>query len=252
MSKNFELLQKVEQEREAEQRKSGDQTSAYGNNESWSARPFPDTGLAQASRDQLVRLVQNLFLMPGGAKSVVFSGVERGTGATWVASNVAQILATQGTGSVCLVDANLRAPALHDFFGVQNHYGLADAVMDPAPLTTFLKQMSPPNLWLLTCGSSEKREEARISTESLRTRIKQLCSEFDYVIVDTPALNVYSDAVTLAAVTDGLAVVLKANSSRRETAQRVLRDLKTSNVRLLGAILNQRQFPIPEKLYHKL
>jgi len=253
MSKNFELLQKVEQEREAEMRKSGGQSTVeYAGDGAWSARPFPELGLAQASRDQLVRLTQNLFLMPGASKAVVFSGVERGTGATWVASNVAQLLASQGSGSVCLVDANLRSPALHDLFGIPNHHGLADAVMDSAPLTTFLKQMSPPNLWLLTCGSTEKREEARLSSENLRVRIKQLCNEFDFVVIDTPALNLYSDAVALATVTDGLAVVLKANSSRRETAQRVLRDLKTSNVKLLGAVLNQRQFPIPEKLYHKL
>jgi Mrp family chromosome partitioning ATPase len=46
--------------------------------------------------------------------------------------------------------------------------------------------------------------------------------------------------------------MLKANSSRRDTARKAMQELQTGNVRALGAVLNQRTFPIPEALYKRL
>jgi Mrp family chromosome partitioning ATPase len=65
-------------------------------------------------------------------------------------------------------------------------------------------------------------------------------------------MNLFNDAVRLASVGDGIALVLKANTSRRETAQRVVREARAANVRVLGAVLNQRTFPVPESIYKRL
>jgi len=56
----------------------------------------------------------------------------------------------------------------------------------------------------------------------------------------------------MGASTDGLVLVLKANSSRRETARGAIHDLRTAKVRVLGAVLNQRTFPIPQSIYDRL
>jgi len=47
-------------------------------------------------------------------------------------------------------------------------------------------------------------------------------------------------------------LVLKANSSRREAARKAVQDLQNAGARILGAILNQRTFPIPQAIYTKL
>ena len=80
----------------------------------------------------------------------------------------------------------------------------------------------------------------------------ELRSEFDYVLIDTPAISSSNDATVLGAVTDGLVLVLKANSSRRESARGAMHDLRAAKVRVLGAVLNQRTFPIPQSIYDKL
>jgi len=259
MSRNFELLQKAAEERE--QQVSGTAPAAAA------AAPMPmewveegdgmDTGCVPPSpeghsREELTKLVQRLFLMPDSARSVVFSSVERGAGCTWLATQVARALAGQGRNRVCLVDANLRHPAVHDVFGVANHNGLSDAVADVAPLQNYLRKSAVPNLWLLTCGSPEKAERALGASEHMLEHIRQLRQRFDYVIVDAAPMNLYSDAVRLGNAADGIALVLKANSSRREIAQRMLQEARNANVRILGAVLNQRTFPIPEKLYKRL
>ncbi len=208
-------------------------------------------GLQEQAREQMTRLIQRLFVGPDGSKSVVFSGVERNSGCTWLIAHAAELLAVQRRGSVCLVDANLRFPALHKLFAISNHHGFTDAVVEPAPLCNFVQRLSTANLWFLSCGSPDKTEGALLS-EGLLSRLAQLRAEFDFVLIDSPALNLYTDAVRLGSACDGLTLVLKANSTRRETAHRVLQDIKGANVRLLGAVLNRRTFPLPEVLYSRL
>jgi len=72
------------------------------------------------------------------------------------------------------------------------------------------------------------------------------------VLIDTPGMNVSNDAAGLAAGCDGVVLVLKANASRREPSRKLVDDLRTAKVQVLGAVLNQRTFPIPESIYKKL
>jgi len=74
---------------------------------------------------------------------------------------------------------------------------------------------------------------------------------FDYVLVDSSAMSSANDAISLGAAADGVILVLKANSSRKETARNAVRDFQAANVRVLGAVLNQRTFPIPDSIYNK-
>ncbi|HLK33627.1 MAG TPA: CpsD/CapB family tyrosine-protein kinase [Terriglobales bacterium] len=258
MSRNFEVLQKLELEREKEEQ----QRAASGSVRmaaAVTAPPLQDSAagsvlltMENPSRDQLTNLTQRLFLAAGGPRVVIFSGLQREVGCSWVAGRTAQLLASQVGASVCLVDANFRFPTLHDSFSIPNHHGLADAVFDASPVRTFVRQIASPNLWLLSCGSPEKLSQATAASEVLRTRLNQVRGEFDYVIIDTPPLNQYSDAMSLASAADGIVLVVKANTSRRDAAQKVMRDAKVANLRILGAVLNQRTYPVPQAIYDRL
>jgi Mrp family chromosome partitioning ATPase len=80
----------------------------------------------------------------------------------------------------------------------------------------------------------------------------ELREKFDYVLIDAPPISSYVDAVLLGQIADGVILVVEANSTRRETARMVKETFEGANVKLLGAILNNRTFPIPEALYRKL
>jgi protein-tyrosine kinase len=262
MSKNFELLNqlgvgivnRVDQGQEAS-RQSAVDDAGNGRAEQQEAELSLRTLDLQSNalvRQQIAQLIQKLFLPAGGPRAVVFSGLERGAGCSWIAARVASFLASQINGSVCLVDANLRYPAQHDIFGISNHHGFSDALGSSAPLRDFVRPLAPKNLWLLSCGSSDPNASSLLAMEALRARLLQLRTEFDYILIDTPPANQYTDALTLCSGVDGLVLILKANSSRRDTAQKFLLDLRAANLRLLGAILNRRAFPVPESLYKRL
>jgi Mrp family chromosome partitioning ATPase len=116
----------------------------------------------------------------------------------------------------------------------------------------FARTMSRSNLWLVSCGASAESALPLLGTERMRQRISELRSRADYVLIDAPSLGTSNDAATFAAEADGLVLVLKANSSRRETLRKEVHDLQAAHVRVLGAVLNQRTFPIPEAIYNRL
>ena len=207
--------------------------------------------ISGAVRAEISKLVQNLFLLPQGSKRVVFSGTESGCGCSWMCARAAEWLASQGRGSVCVVDCNLRSPGLHEQFGTKNHHGLSDALTGSGSIREYVRRLSR-NLWLLSCGSVAEAGRTMLGSDRMRSRLAELHTAFDYILIDAAPLNVCNDAVVLGGLNDGVVLMLKANSSRRETARKVLHELQAANVRTLGAVLNQRTFPIPEALYKRL
>ena len=207
--------------------------------------------MSDAVRDEVGKLVQKLFLAQQGPKRVVFAATEPGTGCSWMTARVAESLAAQGRGSVCVVDCNLRAPGVHQQFGSENHHGLSDALNGTGPIRDYTTRWSQ-HLWYVSCGAAAEAGQAMLGSDRMRQRLAELKTVFDFVLIDAAPLNTCNDAVVLGGLTDGVVLVLKANTSRRETARRALHELQSANVRTLGAVLNQRTFPIPEKIYRKL
>jgi Mrp family chromosome partitioning ATPase len=205
--------------------------------------------------EEIMKLVQRVFILPGAGKTpgaVAFCGVNRGVGCSWVCARTAEMLAEQDAGSVCVVDANLRAPSLHTFFAHENHTGFADAVKDIRPITDFVRRLTGKNLWLITSGKTGAEPNGALHPGRLRNRMTELQGAFDYVLIDTPAVDAYPDAVLLGQFTDGIVLVVGSNSTRREPARIAKESFEAAKVPVFGAVLNKRTFPIPETLYRKL
>jgi len=188
-------------------------------------------------------------------RAVVLAGVEQGNGGSWMAVHCARVLAAQVSGSVCVVDGNLRTPALHQYFSVENHHhGFSDAIRESGPLRDYARQVpGVGNLWLMSCGSlAGPGGQALLPSQALRSRVSELRAAFDYLIIDAPPLGLYDDAVALGQVTGGVALVIAESDTRKERARHAVQELAKANVRVLGAVLNKRTFPIPQKIYDRL
>jgi len=259
MSRNFELLQNLGKAQEILE--ASGLPVAGTELEGPLAIPLHDSNVTpsplameEEQREEVAKLVQRVFLLPNKdmARAVAFSGTEPGNGCSWICARAAEILAAHVAGTVCIVDANLRVPSLHAYFGVENHHGLTESLSSAEPLRSFVHPIGGKNLWLLSCGAETENWQALLGSDRMRLRLAELRSQVDYVLVDGPALTAGNDAVSLALSMDGLVLVLKANSSRRDSVRKAVQDLHEAGVRVLGAVLNQRTFPIPEKLYSRL
>ena len=247
MSRNFDLMQEAENDRAFH----GNQTieavfSASGDNNGNAHGQWADDGA--------LRLVQQIFLLQTqeAPRMVVFAGIDHGSGCSRMAASVAETLAGNARGAVCLVEANFRSPALPAMLGTANHHGLTDALLRDGPIGSFAEPVLSDNLWLLSSGSLAADSPNLLSSERLKARVLELRKEFDFVIVDAPPLTRYPDAIALGQVSDGIVLILEANSTRREAALAAMEGLRSSGIKIIGAVLNKRTFPIPEKIYRRL
>lgn len=257
MSKNFELMQKAGKDSVFRPGVVTEVTPPVGNHEAHERsgpREVTALDLNEVSGTEVLRLVQQIFLLQTQKppRVVVFAGVDHGNGCTEICARAAQILANSVHGSVCLVETNLRSPALSISFGTTNHHGLTDSLLNAGPIRSFAKPVWGERLWLLSCGSLAGDSLNLLSSGHLKTRLAEMRKEFEFVLMDAPPLTRYADALTLGQLSDGLVLVLEAGSTRREAAIKVSENLRASHVQVLGAVLNKRTFPIPESLYRKL
>jgi len=178
--------------------------------------------------------------------------VEHGNGCSWVCAGAGETLAEQATGSVCIVDANLRSPSLHKYFGLDNSRGLTEAIFQSDPLMNYAQQLPAGNIWVLTGGSVPPDPRRLLNSDGLRARMAELRAVFDFVVIDAPPVSPYTDATFLGQLADGIVLVVEANSTRREIARKAVESLGAAGVPVLAAVLNKRTFPVPKSIYRML
>jgi Mrp family chromosome partitioning ATPase len=252
MSRNFELMQQIGRDLKATSMPRPRRVVTQVDEKAQQNGTRFDLG--QVAREEALRLVQRIFL-PSDQKApraVLFAGIDQGTGCSQVCLLVAETLRSTVSGSICLVEANLRSPSLPGMLGMTNHHGLTDALLQEGPIRSFARPLEIDNVWLLSCGLLSPDSPSLLNSDRLKARFEELRSEFDYLLVDAPSLSRYADATALGRLTDGLVLVLEANSTRKETALNVMDNLRAAQIPVLGAVLNKRTFPIPESLYRRL
>lgn len=210
--------------------------------------------IAEMAHEELLKLVQRVFSSNGAEcpHAVAFAGIESGDGCSWICSEAAKTLARSISGSVCLVEANLRSPSLQRVFGITKIHGLADALQQKGAIREFMHQLCPDNLWLLLGGASKSDSGNLLKSDRLQARLLELRKEFDYVLISAPPVIADGTATMLGPLVDGVILVVEANATHREVARKAKKSLESANVRLLGAVLNNRTFPIPGAIYSRL
>jgi Mrp family chromosome partitioning ATPase len=250
MSKNFELMQEVEQEVNFASRPRTVLPTLYKADH----ENEPRLESHQLAHEEIVKLVQQTFLLQTqkAPRMVLFAGLDQGSSCSHICLLVADALKRIDTGSVCLVEADFRSTSLTGLLRTTSHDGLADSLLKNGPIRSFAKPLDAERIWLLSRGSLNPDSPDLLNGERIKSRFAELRTEFEYVIVNAPSLSHYADATALGRLTDGLVLVLEANSTRKDKALKTMNKLRAAQIPVIGAVLNNRSFPIPEWLYHRL
>src|SRR5262245_31995468 len=132
------------------------------------------TRLVQTASDEQQLIVENVFMRNAAAKtSVVFTSPDRRTGCSWVVARVARTLAERTKGSVCVLDANLRWPAMHEMFWLDNTRGFLQAIAENNPIRDYAQRLQETNLWILPSGGSVADPHSVLVSESVQSRIAE-------------------------------------------------------------------------------
>lgn len=163
-----------------------------------------------------------------------------GEGTSEVVANLAAAAALQGR-RVAVVDGNLRDPSTHRFFRLRNDRGLATLLTgDDDEVEVVQRLDGAEHLEVLTAGQLPVEPNALLGDERLGDVMKSIASRCDLVVVDTPPLSSFDDAVIVAAQCDMVVLVAVAESSDQRACAGTSRRLKEVGANVIGSVLLRR------------
>jgi non-specific protein-tyrosine kinase len=158
-----------------------------------------------------------------------------------VLANLAVTVAQAGNSTI-IVDADLRRPAQHDIWGLDNTRGLTTMMTeDTAMSSPPLQATEIANLSVLTSGPVPSIPADVLSNQRMKDIIGVLKARAQYVLFDSPPVLAATDAALLGVQLDGALLVLRAGISRRDKALQAQQTLERVHVRVLGVVLTNSQ-----------
>jgi capsular exopolysaccharide synthesis family protein len=181
-----------------------------------------------------------LFMSPDRpTRTMLITSAGPQEGKTTVAISLAITMAQSGL-RVLVVDTDMRRPRVHRALGIpQNSEGLSSAILGKAGVLSYVRASNVPNLWVLPCGACPPNPAELIHAERFHQIVREVASEFDRVIFDSPPLGAVTDASILARMTDATMMVAKAGRTSKYALQRARRQIAGDpRINLLGCVLN--------------
>jgi capsular exopolysaccharide synthesis family protein len=170
-----------------------------------------------------------------------------GEGKSLTTANLAVALAQAGQ-QVVVVDADLRAPTMHDLFDVSNNVGLT-SVMRGEPLRAALQRVPDiKNLSVLTTGPIPANPSEVIASDRCRDVVREVRKQAAIVLIDTPPILAVTDAMVVAAFVDAVLLIARAGSSTRRQVRHSLQLMRQLGSPVVGAVLNGA--PEPRSAYY--
>jgi protein-tyrosine kinase len=173
-----------------------------------------------------------------GDRTVMIASAVEAEGKTLTATNLALTLSHSYQRRVLLIDADLRRPAIHDLFQLDNRIGLGD-ILRKASVGRLPVHKVSPTLWVMTAGRPVPDPMSGLVSETMKQILTEAVEQFDWVVVDTPPVALLPDANLLAAMIDLALIVVRANSTPYPLVQRAIEAIGTS--RVLGVVLNRTE-----------
>lgn len=177
------------------------------------------------------------LLSTKGYKSIIVTSATPAEGKTTTCVNLAITFAKTGK-KVLVIDADMRAPIMHEVFNIPKSPGLSDVLGSFSDLSC-IKTTSEDNLSVLSAGTTPPNPAELIASEMFLNMLKTLSDKYDYIFIDTPPASLFPDALSISNKMNGVIIVAKYSSTKREMINRLIEKFNKVDANLLGIILNQ-------------
>ncbi len=180
------------------------------------------------------------FTLPEGEKCPVIgiTSSMRGEGKSTTAVNLAYVFAEKGS-KVLLIDADLRIPSIAKKLDIESTPGLTDLLRGKGTQISDFKTHLLDNWFVLPSGDIPPNPSELLGSSRMENILNQLREIFDYIIIDLPPVNIVSDAISISSLISGMIVVIREEYTEKKELERCFRQLKLSNVNILGCVMNE-------------
>ncbi len=160
-----------------------------------------------------------------------------GEGKSTTLNNLAFTYAKNGA-SVLVVDADLRRPSQHRFFGVDNAFGLADYLLGRASIDEIVKPTKLDNLKFIPSGKLPHDDAGILNGQKMIDLINQVRGQYDVVFFDSPPILGVSDASNLASWIENTIMVVQHRRFPRAMLLRVKQAVNRVGGNIRGVVMN--------------
>ncbi|WP_167106230.1 polysaccharide biosynthesis tyrosine autokinase [Mycobacterium sp. DL592] len=156
-------------------------------------------------------------------------------GKSTTAINLALVLAEAGH-TVVLVDGDMRRPMLDKYLNLVGTAGFSTVLSGAASLSDVLQKTRFPGLTVLASGAIPPNPSELLASQAAKRIVGELREQFDYVIVDSSPLLAVTDAAVLSTSVDGVLVMVRFGTTKREQLAHAIRNLTGVGASILGAV----------------
>ena len=177
------------------------------------------------------------FVRGGYCKKFCITSAAAGEGKSITLLNLAISIAEDGH-KVLLIDADLRRPAVARLLVEKAAPGLSNLLAGQNTVEGCIRKDLYTNLDVLFAGDIPPNPSELLGNEKMQELIEQMSFEYDYILVDTPPVNVVSDTCVVANLLDGVLLLARQGSSRKDALGQAVKTLQLTGAKLLGFVLN--------------
>lgn len=206
----------------------------------------PNSLYAEAIRTARTGVLLSSVDLP--SRTLVVTSSVPGEGKTTFSSNLAN--AHAHTKKTLLVDADMRRPSVAKSYGLDPlSLGLSELVAGTAKLSDCIHKVEGSNLMVMTSGAIPPNPLELLHSARFTQALEVLAQNFEIIIIDSPPVELVSDAMVIAAVASDVIFVTKAVSTPYPLARKSLQRLRRANAHIVGVVLNSLDFSKAEKYY---
>ena len=162
----------------------------------------------------------------------------RGEGKSTTAINLSYVLAERGN-KVLLIDGDLRIPSIAKKMNLPGTPGLTDLLMGKNVDLSSFRSSLLENWYILPSGDIPPNPSELLGSGRMEALLATLKEKFEYIIVDLPPVNIVSDALSISGLITGMIVVIREDYTEKKVLERCFRQLKLSDVNVLGCVMNE-------------
>lgn len=148
---------------------------------------------------------------------------------------------------VLLIDCDLRRPKLARLLSMKGNVGLSNLIIKPELLRKAVQDSGIPNLDVIFAGDVPPNPSELLGSSRMKKLIDNLRENYDYIILDTPPVNMVTDACVLVPESSGVLFVVRSGVSERGATIHAVEQLEYSKAKILGFVLNEVK---PENDYY--
>jgi len=170
-------------------------------------------------------------------KTIVVSSANPREGKTTTVIYLGTTMAQSGQ-KVLLIDTDMRRPRLHASTGVSRQVGLTNLILGDHDYDDVIKTTEIPNLYMLPCGPLPPNPAELLMSQRFQVVLDELAKRFDRIILDSPPVQVVTDAVVLSKMADGVILIVKSGKTVRDDIKRSAREIRAVEGKIYGVIVN--------------